>query len=620
VTDGGQRGGGPTDDTQSGGPASDAATPGDPATQVDAVTLEVLRNALAAVAEEMTASLVRTAHSPNITERRDCSCAVFDAAGELVAQSETIPVHLGAMPFSVDAALDAFPPAELAPGDAILLNDPFAGGAHLPDLTLVSPVFPGPPDDLGGVEPKGDDARQPIAYVANRAHHADVGGATAGSVSADATKIDDEGVRISPVKLRSGGALNDTVRDRLLANTRTPDERRGDLRAQESANTTGRRRVRELAADRGIAGFAAGCDAIQTYSERRMRAALRELPDGTWSFADALDDDGHGTRDVRIAASVKIDGDAVRVDFADSAPMTTGPLNAPFAVTASATYYALRCATDPDVPPNAGCYRPIAIDTPSPSVVDAAPPAAVVGGNLETSQRIVDVLFGALAKAVPDRIPAAGQGTMNNLTVGGTDPRDDTPFAFYETQAGGYGARPDRDGMDGVHVHMSNTLNTPIEALETAYPVRVERYALRPDSGGAGEYRGGCGLRRDITLLAPATVSVLADRHRTRPYGLAGGDPGATGGAVLFREATAGGAPDDPPDDAGERLPSKGTVDAETGTTLSLRTPGAGGWGDPGDRDLAAIQRDCRRGLVTVAAVRKAYGVDPDRLEDGRAP
>ena len=550
-------------------------------TGVDPVTLEVVRNATAATAEEMNAALVRTGYSPNIKERRDCSTAVFDADGEMINQAETMPVHLGAMPFSVAAATDAFPADTLVPGDAILLNDPFRGGAHLPDLTLVSPVF-------------RDDSV--VAFVANRAHHADVGGANAGSVAADTTEIYQEGLRIPPVKLYAGGDRNDDVFEVILANTRTPDERRGDLRAQAAANETGRARLQALFDRHGDATTRAAFTELKDYAERRMREELA-------AFEDVLDDDGRGTTDLPVVATVTIAEDAVTVDFTGTADQVPGPVNAVRAVTASATYFAVRAVTDPDIPPNHGCYRPITIETPAGSLVDADPPAAVVGGNLETSQRVTDVVLGAFADAAPDRVPAAGQGTMNNLTVGGTDPRDGSPYAFYETQAGGFGARPTADGMDAVHVHMSNTRNTPVEVLETAYPLRVERYALRPDSAGAGRYRGGLGLRRDIRVRDhDATVSLLADRHRHAPYGLDGGAPGATGAAVHHQdgETTA--------------VPAKTTLTLAPGDVLSVQTPGGGGYGDPADRDPAAIAADLRAGVITRARVRSVYGRDPDAL------
>ena len=551
---------------------------------VDPVTLEVIRNGATAISEEMNANLIRTGYSPNIKERRDCSCAIFDADGGMISQAENMPVHLGAMPFSVAAALTRYPPETLSPGDAVLLNDPFRGGAHLPDLTLVSPVYVD--GDL-------------IAFAANRAHHADVGGSRAGSVAADSTEIYQEGIRIPPVKLYEGGELVEDVVDLVLANVRTPDERRGDLRAQQAANETGRERLRELAAKYGVETLRNAVAEIQDYSERRMRTALAELPDGTVEFADVLDDDGRGTRDIRIEVTATIDGDSVHVDFAGTDPQTEGPINAVFAVTASATYYAVRCVTDPDIPPNEGCYRPIDIEAPEGTVVNATPPAAVVGGNLETSQRVTDVVLGALAEVAPQRAIGACQGTMNNVTFGGTDPRTGEPYAFYETGGGGFGGRAGGDGMDGVHVHMSNTMNTPAEVLQTAYPLAVERYEYRPDTGGAGKFRGGLGLRRDYRVRDHHTAfSLLSDRRVHPPYGIDGGEPGGRGDDKLLGNGER------------EELPAKCTRDLQPGDVVSLRTPGAGGYGDPADRDPEAVRRDVELGKVSAEQARDLYNVD----------
>jgi N-methylhydantoinase B len=565
---------------------------------VDSVTLEVIRNGCVAIAEEMNANLIRTGYSPNIKERRDCSCALFDAGAEMVSQAENMPVHLGAMPFSVAAAVEEFG-GDLKPGDAVLLNDPFRGGAHLPDLTLVSPIY---------ADPEAEDPEL-VAYAANRAHHADIGGSTAGSVAADSTEIHQEGLRIPPVKLFAGGEVVDDVMEMILLNVRTPDERRGDLRAQEAANETARERVHELVGKYGVDELGAAFDEIKDYSERRMRAELGAFPDGTYTFEDVLDDDGRGNTDLPVKVAVTVEGDSVHVDFAGTADQTDGPINAVLAVTSSATYYAIRCVTDPDIPPNHGCYRPIDIETPDGSIVDPNPPAAVVGGNLETSQRVTDVVLGAFGTEAPERVTAAGQGTMNNITFGGTDPRDGTPYAFYETQGGGFGGRAENDGMDGVHVHMSNTMNTPVEVLETAYPLRVRRYAFRPDSGGAGEFRGGLGLRRDIEVRDhTARFSLLAERHQHAPYGLAGGESGGRGAAHLFE------AGEYAPDGDGQRLPQKSVQDLDPGSVVSVRTPGAGGFGDPDARDPAAVLRDYRLGKVTGACARDNHGVDPDAV------
>ena len=557
---------------------------------VDPVTLEVLRNACVAVAEEMNATLVRTSYSPNIKDRRDCSCALFDVAGdgtrtELVSQAENIPVHLGAMPYSVTAAIEAFPPPSLSSGDAILLNDPFHGGAHLPDMTLVTPVFVD--DEL-------------VAVAANRAHHADVGGGRAGSVAADSTDIYQEGLRVPPVKLYDGGDPVEDVFDLLLTNVRTPEERRGDFRAQRAANRTAVERIRDLADRHGLDTLREATTEIKAYAERRMRAELDDLPDGTLRFEDTLDGDGQDHDDLRIAVAVTIEGDDLVVDFEGTSDGVAGPINAPLAVTASATYYAVRCVTDPDVPPNAGTYRPIEIHTPEGSIVNARPPSAVVGGNLEVSQRVVDALLGAFGTAAPERSAAAGQGTMNSVTFGGID-REGEQFAFYETVGGGAGGRAGADGMDGVHVHMSNTRNTPAEVLETAYPLRVRRYEYRRDSGGAGEFRGGLGLRRDIEALTDdVAFSLLADRRRHRPYGLAGGETGGAGDDRLVRSGDE------------TEIAGKSTHDLDEGDVVSVRTPGGGGFGDPADRDREAVARDLRLGAVSAAIAREAYGVDPD--------
>ena len=551
--------------------------------RIDSVTLEVTRNAAAAVCEEMNANLIRTGYSPNIKERRDCSCALFDADAEMIAQAENMPVHLGSMPFSVEAAVDRFSRESLHPGDAILLNDPFYGGAHLPDLTLVTPVY---------------HEGELIAFTANRAHHADVGGSHAGSVSADSTEIYQEGIRIPPVKLFEQGDPNDAVFDMILSNVRTPDERRGDLRAQEAANETGRRRFNELADRYGTSKLGVALEEIKNYSERRMRAEIDTLPDGEYAFEDVLDDDGAGNADLPITVSLTIDGDEILVDFTGTADQTAGPVNAVFAVTASATYYAVRCVTDPEIPPNHGCYRPITITAPEGTIVNPDPPAAVVGGNLETSQRVTDVVLGAFAEVIPESVVAGSQGTMNNITFGGEDPRSGDPYAFYETQGGGFGGRAGKDGLDGVHVHMSNTMNTPAEVLETAYPLQVARYELREDSGGAGEFRGGLGIRRDITVRDhTATFSLLADRHTHHPYGLLGGTAGSSGSAVSIS-----------PNGDTKRLPQKSTHKLDPGTTVSIRTPGSGGYGDPSARSKAAIEQDLRSEKVSIEQARESYG------------
>jgi N-methylhydantoinase B len=536
---------------------------------IDAIALEVLRHAFAAVADEMNAKLIRTAYSPNIKERRDCSCALFSPEGELVAQAESIPVHLGAMPYSVSAILAGT--GKLDPGDVAILNDPYAGGAHLPDITFVAPVF------VDGVC---------VALVANRAHHADVGGKEPGSVAGDAREIYQEGLRIPPVRLWRRGELQGDLMDLILLNVRTPRERQGDIRAQYASCLAGAERVRALVSREGAERVRAGMGEILDYSERRMCLEIAKLPDGRFEFEDSLDDDGLSSEAVRIRATVTTRGERLVVDFSGSSPQTAGPVNAVLAVTASATYYAVRAATDPSIPPNAGCYRPIEIVAPEGSVVHPLPPVPVVGGNLETSQRIVDVVLGALGGAVPSRAAAASQGTMNNLAIGGRDPRTGEPYTIYETIAGGAGATATRDGADGVQSHMTNTLNTPVEALETTYPLRVKRYEFIRSSGGPGRFRGGLGIRRDLECVGhTARVSLLSDRRIGRPYGLAGGSSGSPGRNVRIRV-----------DGTEVDLPGKGAITLSAGETISIRTPGGGGFGPASERAAEARSVDEREG------------------------
>jgi len=538
--------------------------------EIDPVSLEVLRNQLESIAEEMGQTLIRGAYSPNIKERRDCSTAIFDVDGRLIAQAEHIPVHLGAMPQAVDAVLECDP----QPGDVFVLNDPFAGGTHLPDVTMVSPLAVGTDGNRDLDDDRDSDAEglEIVGYAVSRAHHADVGGMTPGSMPAGAREIYQEGLRLPPVRLVSGGKLCEDVESILLANVRNASERRADLRAQRGANERAQRRLETLVSDHGLETVRRGFDAVIEYSRERIEAEIADLPDGRYDASDVLEGDGVTDDDIEITATVTVDGETLTVDFTDTAAQVPGNLNAPLAVATSAVYFVVRCVTDPEIPPNAGCYAPISVHAPEGSLLNPTPPAAVVGGNVETSQRVTDVVFAALATAAPDRVPAQGQGTMNNLTIGARD----GSFTYYETIAGGFGARPDRDGMDGVQVGMTNTLNTPIEALEAAYPLRVEQYALRPESGGRGKYRGGFGIERTVTVDQEATVSLLTERRRHPPNGIAGGEPGATGENLID----------------GEPVPAKTTVDIEAGTTVTVRTPGGGGHGDPDDRELVALEAE----------------------------
>ncbi len=559
----------------------------------DPVELEIFKNLYHSIAEEMGAALRRTAFSPNIKERRDYSCAVFDGNGEVIAMGDHMPVHLGSMPMSVRAAIDA---GAMQPGDVVMLNDPFRGGTHLPDITLVAPVYvaekrhSAKPSHSGGVR-GGGHARpvNPDFYVASRAHHADVGGAYAGSMGL-CREIYQEGVRIPPVKLVRAGTMDRDILALLLNNVRTPEEREGDLGAQIAACHTGSERLREVCARYGIERVKQAASDLLSYSEELMLAFLRRVPRGEYWAEDFLDGDGISERPVKIAVAVKVHRVSARgrrlhpmvtVDFTGSDPQVEGSVNAVAAITYSACFYVFRCLLAEDVPAAAGLMRPIQVIAPEGTIVNARPPAAVAGGNVETSQRIVDVLLRALAQAIPDQIPAAASGTMNNLTIGGIDPRTGEPFAYYETIAGGMGARPGKAGVSGVHVHMTNSLNTPAEALEYAYPLRVRRYSLRPDSGGAGRFQGGDGIVREIEVLTDCEVTLLADRRSRGPWGLAGGEDGAPGTASIVRG-----------DGALEKMPGKFSTRLRAGERIRIESPGGGGWGNAGsdNRDLRKIQ------------------------------
>jgi N-methylhydantoinase B len=525
----------------------------------DPIELAIFQSSMHSIAEEMGAALRRTAISPNIKERRDYSCALFDGKQRVIAMGDHMPVHLGAMPMSVKAAVDAL---RMEEGDVAILNDPYAGGTHLPDITLVLPVFVG-------------DKSRPAFYAAARAHHADVGGMYAGSMG-PAQEIYQEGIRIPPVLLMRRGAMDHGVVSILLANVRTPEEREGDLAAQIGACRVGERRILEVVGKYGLEKVNALAEELVSYSERLMRAELRTMPAGTFSSEDYLDNDGVTDEPIRIAVAMTFDpaaGSAV-IDFDGSSPQVRGAVNAVYPITWSACFYVLRCLLGEDAPATAGLMNPVTVRAPKGTIVDAVPPAAVAGGNVECSQRITDVLLRALAQAAPQRVPAASYGTMSNLTIGGVDPRTCATFAYYETIAGGMGARPTSDGIDGVHCHMTNSLNTPVEALEYAYPLRVRRYGYREGSGGAGKFRGGNGLVREIELLARSQVTLLADRRKFAPYGLSGGEDGARGRATLMKA-----------DGQEIELKGKCTLYAETGDVIRVETPGGGGWGKAGNRE-----------------------------------
>jgi N-methylhydantoinase B len=546
----------------------------------DPVELEVFKNLYHSIAEEMGAALRRTSFSPNIKERRDYSCAVFDSAGQVIAMGDHMPVHLGSMPMSVAAAVEQ---CELEPGDVVMLNDPFRGGTHLPDITLVMPVY------ISAA--KKTRHTTPDFYVASRAHHADVGGTYPGSMG-PCREIYQEGLRIPPVKIMRGGKLVADALAMLLNNVRTPEEREGDLGAQIAACQTGAQRLREICSRYGIARAKQAAVDLLVYSEEMMRSFLQTIPPGRYQAEDFLDDDGVEDKPVRIAVTIHVKaspakksavkrrlaaspspskskrGTQVTIDFAGSDPQVQGAVNAVEAITYSACFYVFRCLLRDDVPATSGLMRPILVIAPAGTVVNAKPPAAVAGGNVETSQRIVDVLLKALAQAIPSRIPAAAAGTMNNLTIGGIDPRSGEPFAYYETIAGGMGARPTKDGVSGIHTHMTNSLNTPAEALEYAYPIRLRKYSLRSKSGGAGLHTGGDGIVREIEVLTDAQVTLLADRRSRGPYGLTGGADGAPGRTLIIRG-----------DGTEEEIPGKTSVRLRSGERVRIESPGGGGWG-----------------------------------------
>jgi len=518
---------------------------------VDPIRLEIFKNLFHSVAEEMGAALRRSAFSPNIKERRDYSCAVFDAAGDVLAMGDHMPVHLGSMPMSVAAALNAL---TLGPGDIAVLNDPYAGGTHLPDLTMVMPVF-------------AARLSRPLFYIANRAHHADIGGAHAGSMGLS-REIYEEGLRIPSVHIMEKGQIARDVMAILLANVRTPREREGDLTSQIAACRIGERRLMALVDKYGSREVLAYGRHLLDYSGRMMAATISAIPNGTYRAEDFLDDDGVTDAPQRIAVTIQIRRKNAEIDFTGSAPQCAGSVNAVAAITQSAVFYVFRCLLDEQVPATSGLMRPIRVIAPPGTIVNALPPAAVAGGNVETSQRIVDTLLKVLARAIPQRIPAASQGTMNNLTFGGIDPRGTGEhFAYYETIAGGTGGTPGHPGNNASHTHMTNTLNTPVEVLEHVYPLRVRRYGLRTGSGGGAKFPGGEGIVREIEVLTEVQAGILSDRRKIPPYGLSGGSPGRPGKNEIIVVGQA------------RQLPSKCTFRAPAGAIIRIETPGGGGWG-----------------------------------------
>ena len=509
--------------------------------RLDPVTLSVLASALAGVAEEMGAVLIRGAYSSNIKERRDCSTAIFDERGRMVAQAEHIPVHLGAMPEAVAAVMRRDP----RPGDVFAINDPYSGGTHLPDITLVSPISY--EEDI-------------LGFAVTRAHHSDVGGMRPGSMPSDSREVYQEGIIIPPVRLVQGGEYVQDVLDLLLANVRTPAIRRGDLRAQIAANNIAEERIAELIERRDKETVLAAFDEVISYAEKRTREAVRELPDGEYSAEDVMEGDGIVDEDIQIKATVTVEEGSMSIDFSGTAEAVRGNVNCPLPVTRSACYFALRVLLPKDILANAGTYAPLEIKAPEGSLVNARSPSAVVAGNVETSNRIADAVLAAFASFAPEEVPAQGQGTMNNTIIGGPG------WTYYETIGGGQGASSKGPGPSGVHVGMSNTLNTPIEAFELEYPMRVERYELLYESGGAGENRGGDGVVRSVKVLEPASLSLLTDRRRHPPRGANGGEAGAVGENLLNDKD----------------LPPKVSRELEEGDVLAVRTPGGGGYGRSG--------------------------------------
>ncbi len=506
--------------------------------------LEVFRNLFVSIAEEMGIVLKRTAFSPNIKERRDYSCAVYDSKGRTVAMGDHMPAHLGAMPAAVRAVIDE---AQPAPSEIYFLNDPFRGGTHLPDITSVSALYT-------------EGGSRPAFYLATRAHHADVGGMVPGSMPL-ATEIYQEGLRIPPVPLVRDGRYDQALLSVLLANVRTPVERLGDLGAQVAAHRVGETRMREAVARYGVDELAQQMAVLQDYAETIMRSRLQSIPDCEVDFTDRMDDDGFGSDPVAIRCRLTICGSGATVDFRQSDSQACGGINANRAVTTSAVMFCFRCLVDDSIPYNAGILRPIEILTRPGTVCDALPPASTAAGNVETSQRITDAVLGALRQALPDQLPAASSGTMNNVSFGGTD-RDGKPFSYYETIAGGMGASAHSDGLSGVHTNMTNSLNTPIEAFESQYPVRVVTYAVRRGSGGAGLHRGGDGVVREYEFLTDASLAILSERRKLAPPGAEGGEAGLPGRNLLN----------------GQELPSKGNFRIRAGDLLRIETPGGGGY------------------------------------------
>ncbi|WP_010531855.1 hydantoinase B/oxoprolinase family protein [Lentibacillus jeotgali] len=557
---------------------------------VDAITIEVMKNAFQSIAEEMGATLIRTALSPNIKDRMDCSTAIYTNEGKLIAQAEHIPLHLGLMPSVVEEVLKIYPPKDLKPGDAILINDPYISGSHLPDVFLVSPVF---------------YANELVAITANIAHHVDVGGMTPGSMSVKATEIFQEGLRLPAVRISKEGSIDDEVFRLIKTNVRTDVEVEGDLYAQMAANNVGANRLSDLFDRYGVPYLQMCMEEIMNYSDRRIRSAISQVPDGSYTFEDYLEGDGVNEAFIKISTQVDVIEDSVVVDFTGSAPQAEGPVNSTIGVTKACVYYAIKSLVDPEVPPNDGTYRSIDVKAPKGTIVNPGFPASVSNANLNTSQRITDTILGALASVLPERSAAASSGTMNGLAIGGLTKNgngENAYFSYVETYGGGQGATDGLDGMDGVHTNMTNTLNTPVEVIETSYPLLVRAYGLVDGSGGSGEYRGGMGLMREIEINCErATLTLMSERQKIRPWGLFGGKEGAPSSCFITY-----------PNGESKEVSSKVTLTLEKGTVISFRSAGGGGYGYASKRDKDMIKKDVEIEKITAEEALNDYGIAVD--------
>lgn len=550
--------------------------------QIDVITREVIRGGLEFITEEMGIILRNAAYSTNIKERMDHSCSLFDYKGRMMAQAEHIPVHLGAMPLTVKSVITSFE-GEINHGDSFILNDPYLGGTHLPDITIVTPLF---------------YQKELVGYSVSRAHHNDIGGMTPGSMPGNATEIFQEGLRIPPVKIVRKGVVNKDIINLIMVNSRTPKLRKGDLMAQLSANWTGEKRLIELIQRKGLKTYKLAVNEILNYSERRFLSVFENFPDKEAKGIDYMDGDGISAERIKLVVKVKKIKNHLTFDFTGTSKQVRGAVNCPYAVTLSGAYFVLRSITDPTIPTNEGLYRHLTVTVPEGSVLNAKPPAAVVGGNVETSQRVVDTLLKAFSKIIPERIPAASQGTMNNLIIGGMD-ANKQPFTFYETIGGGSGGTPSKDGVDGIHTNMTNTMNTPIEEIEARYPLKVLEYSLRNNSSGKGKYRGGVGIIRAFQMEVPVVVSLLGERQKTAPWGLQGGKDGKQGEYYKITSMN-----------EKKILAGKGTSTLDTGEVIVIETPGAGGWGEPKERSKAKRTEDKLDEKVTEKQTQKRIFVE----------